>query len=205
MQDKIINFVKQELGNDNTAHDLIHTLRVVKNAKRILEKEDGNAKIIITACYLHDTIDHKLFNDPTIQIKKIEKLLEDDYTTQEIDEIIDIITSISFNNNNYKELTNRNAMIVRDADRLDAIGSIGIIRTIQYGTSKNRPFYEDINIKKVNGKYTFNESTNSTLSHFYDKLLKLENLMHTPYAKTMARERTKIIEMFLEHFYDELE
>lgn len=204
MQDKIINFVKQELGNDNTGHDLSHTLRVVKNAKRILEKEDGNAKIIIVACYLHDTVDHKLFNDPTIQIKKIEKLLEDDYTKQEIEEIIDIITTISFNNNNYKELTNRNAMIVRDADRLDAIGSMGIIRTIQYGTSKNRPFYEDINIKKVNGKNTFNESTNSTLSHFYDKLLKLENLMHTPYAKALAKERTKIIEMFLEHFYDEL-
>lgn len=204
MQNKIIEFVRQELGNDNTGHDLNHAFRVVNNAKKILEKVEGNNKIIITACYLHDTVDHKLFADSAIQIKKIKELLEDEYIPSEIDEVIDIITSISFNNNDYKHLTNKNAMIVRDADRLDALGSMGIIRTIQYGTSHNRPFYDELNIKRINGKCEFNKPTNSTLSHFYDKLLKLEDLMHTDIGKSMARERVKIIKMFLEHFYDEL-
>ena len=111
MQNKIIEFVRQELGNDNTGHDLNHAFRVVNNAKKILEKVEGNNKIIITACYLHDTVDHKLFADSAIQIKKIKKLLEDEYIPSEIDEVIDIITSISFNNNDYKHLTNKNARL----------------------------------------------------------------------------------------------
>lgn len=204
MEQSIIEFVKNELKTDNSGHDYEHIERVVNNAKKLMKNEGGNAKIILTSCYLHDCVDSKLFDNVDRQILKIKDLLKHEYQKEEIDEIIEIITSISFNNNNYKELKTLNAMIVRDADRLDAIGSIGIIRTIMYGNSKHRQFYEAANLKKVEGKYTFNQSTETTLSHFYDKLLKLDVLMHTKTAYSIACQRMEIMKQFLEHFYDEI-
>lgn len=204
MEKEIIEFVKEELKNDNSGHDFSHIERVVNNAKKIMKIEGGNEKIILTSCYLHDTVDKKLFDDIDNQILKIKQLLKKSFQEEEINEIVDIITSISFNNNNFKEITSLNAMIVRDADRLDAIGSVGIIRTITYGTSKSRKFYEDDNLKMINDKYTFNKSTTTTLSHFYDKLLKLKDLMHTSTGKRLSEERMDIINLFLQHFYDEI-
>ena len=95
-------------------------------------------------------------------------------------------------------------MIVRDADRLDAIGAIGIIRTIEYGNSHNRKFYDDNNLKYENNRYSFNESSDTTLSHFYDKLLKLYDLMHTDAGKKLARKRAEFLKIFLDEFYEEL-
>lgn len=202
--EKIIVFVKEQLKNDCTGHDFLHAQRVVNNAKKILKEEKGNERIIFTACYLHDTVDEKLFSNPNKQIDKIRKLLiEEKYTIEEIDEIIMIITNISFHLG--IKLTNKNAQIVQDADRLDAIGSLGIIRTIQYGNYKMRAFYEDQNLKKINNHYEFNEITSSTLSHFYEKLLKIQYIMNTEVAKKIAIKRTKTIEVFLKSFYEELE
>ena len=203
--DNIIKFVQEELKNDYSGHDFSHIERVVNNAKKILLTEEGNEKIVLTACYLHDIIDEKLFDDLNSQLEKVINLLQNNnYTKDEINEIVDIISSISYNKGNFKELTTLNSKIVRDADRLDAIGSIGIIRTIQYGTSKKRKFYEAKNLKYVDDKCCFNESTDSTLSHFYDKLFKLENLMLTDEGKKLAKTRTKIMYDFLESFYDEI-
>lgn len=200
---QIIDFVKSELKLDNSGHNMLHIERVVSNALKIMENEGGNRKIIITACYLHDCVDSKLFSDESFQIKKIKTLLSSyNYNTEEINEIIDIITSISFSKN--KTLNSLNAQIVRDADRLDALGVMGIIRTIEYGNSKNRPFYEEENIKIVDGKKVFNISTKTTLSHFYDKLIKLYDLLHTVTAKELAKDKIKIMEEFLDHFYKEI-
>ena len=203
--DNIIKFVKEELKNDHSGHDFKHIERVVNNAKKIMKVDGSNERIVLTACYLHDIIDKKIFNDIESQLNKVITTLQNNnYLEEEIKEIIDIITSISFNGGDFKELSTINSMVVRDADRLDAIGSIGIIRTIQYGTIHNREFYEDDNIKEVDDKYCFNKSTNSTLSHFYDKLLKLESLMLTSEGKRLAKTRTKIMSDFLENFYNEL-
>ena len=95
-------------------------------------------------------------------------------------------------------------MIVRDADRLDAIGAIGIIRTIMYGCSRGRNFYDDENLKISNGVYEFNECTNSTLSHFYEKLLLLKDKLHTKTALKMAEDRHNFMVSFLDEFYNEL-
>lgn len=201
--EKIIEFVKHELAFDNTGHDLLHARRVVNNAKKILKEVKGNELVVITACYLHDVVDEKLFQNTDVQINKIRKLLKDNnYSTLDIDEIINIITTISFHLGIIPQSIN--AKIVQDADRLDALGSIGIIRAIQYGQSKNRPFYEDINLIKKDNHYEFNEISNSTLSHFYQKLLKLENMMNTDIAKTIAKERTKTMKLFLDAFYQEI-
>lgn len=202
---KIIDFVKEELSCDNSGHNFQHIERVVKNASYLIKYEGGNEKIIITACYLHDVIDHKLFDNLDIQKDKIIKILIDNnYLPCEIEEIIDIIENVSFSKGNINECDNLNLKIVRDADRLDALGAIGIVRTIEYGNSKNRLFYEEENLNRSNNLVKFNNSTNTSLSHFYDKLLKLKDLMHTSTAKTMAAKRHEFLLIFLEEFYREV-
>lgn len=202
---KIIEFVKKELSNDFTGHNFMHIERVVNNAKYLIKHEGGNELIIITACYLHDLIDTKLFDDIEEQKLKIRHLLaENRYRPSEIDEIIEIIERVSFSKGNIDECNNLNLEIVRDADRLDALGAIGIIRTIEYGNSKKRLFYDDENLKKDENGISFNNSTNTSLSHFYDKLLELKDYMHTYTAKKMALKRHEFLLLFLEEFYDEI-
>lgn len=201
----IIEFVKKELAFDNSGHNFQHIERVVKNALYLIKHEGGNERIIVTACYLHDIIDHKLFDNIDSQKDKIVKLLIDNhYLPTEIEEIIEIIESVSFSKGNINECNNLNLEIVRDADRLDALGAIGIIRTIEYGNSKNRLFYEEENLNRNENNIIFKDSTNTSLSHFYDKLLRLKDLMHTFTAKKLAEKRHQFMLLFLEEFYSEI-
>lgn len=202
---KIIAFVKEELSFDHSGHNFSHIERVVKNAEMLIKHEGGNSKIIITACYLHDIIDTKLFDDIEKQKEKIVNVLVNaSYFPAEIEEILEIIESVSFSKGNINDVDNLNLEIVRDADRLDALGAIGIIRTIEYGASKKREFYTEENLSRSLDEVKFNKSTETTLSHFYDKLLKLKDYMHTYTAKKIANERTKFIEEFLSEFYKEI-
>jgi uncharacterized protein len=202
---KIIAFVKDELSFDHSGHNFSHIERVVKNAEMLIKHEGGNRKIIITACYLHDIIDTKLFDDIEKQKEKIVNVLvNSSYFPAEIEEILEIIESVSFSKGNINDVDNLNLEIVRDADRLDALGAIGIIRTIEYGASKKREFYTEENLSRSLDEVKFNKSTETTLSHFYDKLLKLKDYMHTYTAKKIANERTKFIEEFLSEFYKEI-
>lgn len=204
--DKLLPFVKRELAEDESGHGVNHAIRVYKNALKLLKEEKANEKIVLTAALLHDTIDHKLFKDVSKQKEKMKEYLHSlGYLEDEMSHVLEIASTISFRNGNYKELKTIEAAIVRDADRLDAIGAIGIIRTIEYGTSHHRPFYEEENLKEENGKITFNKVTETTLSHFYEKLLLLPGLMLTDYAKKEAEKRIKIMEEFLQEFYKELE
>ena len=202
---KIINFVREELKHDNSGHGLQHALRVYNNAKKINDKELGNEKIVLTAALLHDTVDKKLFNDFESRINYVKNfLIENNYSTEEIEEVIYIISNISWSGGKNVDLNSLNAKIVRDADRLDAIGAIGIIRTIEYGNSKQRKFYDDENLLVKNGKYQFNKISNTTLSHFYEKLLLLKDKLHTKTALEMAEERHQFMILFLEEFYNEI-
>jgi len=178
---------------------------VCSNAKKINDKEMGDEKIVLTAALIHDTVDKKLFENFDERIDYVKQFLNDNnYTLEEIDEIIYIISNISWNNGKNTELNSLNAKIVRDADRLDAIGAIGIIRTIEYGNSKQRKFYDSENILFNNGNYEFNHITNSTLSHFYEKLLLLKDKLHTKTALNMAKQRHKFMLLFLDEFYKEI-
>lgn len=200
--DNIQDFVRNKLNTNNNGHDLQHIERVLNNAKKIITS-DANPKIVFTAIYLHDLIDYKVTNCIEQEIEDIKKILfEENYSNNEIDEIIEIISSISFSK--HITLTTINQKIVSDADKLDALGSMGIIRTIQYGQSVGRPFYEEANLLKIDDNISFNKSTLTSLSHFYDKLLKLPDLMYTKKGKELALERIKIINLFLESFYNEL-
>ena len=203
--EKIINFVKQELLHDNSVHGLQHALRVYSNAKKINAKEMGDEKVVLTAALIHDTVDKKLFNNFDERIIYVRQFLDDNnYTNEEIDEIIYIISNISWNEGKNVELNSLNAKIVRDADRLDAIGAIGIIRTIEYGNSRQRNFYDSENLLLNKGKYEFGNITNSTLSHFYEKLLLLKDKLHTKTALDMAEERHNFMLLFLDEFYNEI-
>ena len=137
----------------------------------------------------------KLFHDIDTQLNKIRAFLENcAYQQTDIAHILYIIQNISYNKGRNAELSTLEAMIVRDADRLDALGAIGIIRTIEYGTSKGRPFYSSADLM----------DENTTLSHFYDKLFKLKKLIHTETARKMAEERDKFMHTFVEQFYKEI-
>ncbi|MBQ7466481.1 MAG: HD domain-containing protein [Clostridia bacterium] len=201
----IIKFVEQELSKDNSGHGLQHALRVFHDAQKIYEKEGGDEKIILSSALLHDTVDKKLFDNFEERIAYVSDFLKlNNYTDEEIKEIVYIISNISWNNGENKQLNNLNAKIVRDADRLDAIGAIGIVRTTEYGNSKHRDFYNAENLTLQDGKIMFNKVNNSTLSHFYEKLLLLTDLMHTETARQMANKRHQFMISFLDEFYDEL-
>lgn len=203
--DKIIEFVKKELAFDNSGHNFQHIERVYNNALLLIKHEGGNKKIILTSCLLHDLIDDKLFDDvETQKLKIINVLKENNYHLNEIEQILNIINSISFHHGNIDECNDLNLEIVRDADRLDALGAMGIIRCIEYGNNLKRSFYEEENLLRSNDNISFNKSTNTSLSHFYDKLLKLKDYMHTYTAKQIALRRTAFLEFFLEEFYKEL-
>lgn len=201
--DSIIDFVKGKLLTNNNGHDWKHVERVLNNATKIIPETNANSKIVYTSICMHDLIDYKVTDDIQKEIRDIEHALNNaQYSTDEIIEIIDIISSISFSK--HKVLTTINQMVVSDADKLDALGSMGIIRTIQYGQSVGRPFYEEDNLLVRDNKVSFNKSTLTSLSHFYDKLLKLPDLMYTEKGREIALKRFKIIKDFLDSFYEEL-
>ncbi len=195
-------FVRSELDFDKSGHGYNHAFRVYANAQNILKHEKGNKKIVLTAALIHDCIDQKLFNDVEKQISKVKELLSSlKYTASEIDEIMYIITHISWSHGKDVKLDNINAIIVRDSDRLDGIGAIGIIRAIEYGGSVGRKFYDLENIGR-DGK--FNKITNSTLSLFYERLLLVKEKVDTKTAKKIANDRHKFMKRFLNQFYKEL-
>jgi uncharacterized protein len=206
MEPNILDFVEKELGNDLTGHSYMHAKRVAKNALLLASREGGDKRVIEAAAWLHDCADEKLYQDTAAQKSKISAILKrNNYKEAEIAEIMTIIDTISFHKEKDHPLTSLNAQIVSDADKLEAIGAIGIIRTIEYGARKGRPFYEEKNLELVDGEYQFKEETETTLTHFYQKLLRLGEHFYTATAKEEAEPRMKFLRLFVQEFYRELE
>lgn len=203
-----ITFVKNTLKDAEGGHDWFHIERVWKNAKLIAAKEAGaNMQVVELSALLHDIADSK-FHDGDEQIgpRKAREFLESlnlDATT--IKHVVAIIENISFKGgHNKRTLESLELDIVQDADRLDAIGAIGIARTFNYGGFKNRVIY-DPEIKPNPGmsKEEYKKSTAPTINHFYEKLLLLKGLMNTESGKELAEKRHAFMEDFLEQFYAE--
>lgn len=206
---KIKEFSKNILEDDRTGHDWRHALRVEKNASRIipstLSQED--VEIVRAASWLHDTIDDKIAIEKRISIAEVQSLLQDcDATETQIDEIIYIIQNLSFSKNlNQKRELSIAGQIVQDADRLDAIGAIGIARAFYYGGSKEHALYDDTRPRKIEEITEENYRTqNSVVNHFFEKLLILKDSMNTKKGKEEAEDRTEIMEAFLEDLFDEI-
>ncbi len=202
-----IFFVKQKLENAEGGHDWFHIERVYKNALLIAKEETCNATVVELGALLHDIADSK-FNegDETIGPKTAREFLASQNVPEAIIEhVVNIIENISFKGGNFeKKFTSKELEIVQDADRLDAIGAIGIARTFNYGGFKNRQLYNPNIAPKFNmSKEEYKNNEAPTLNHFYEKLLLLKDKMNTETGKKIAQERHHYMEVFLEQFYNE--
>lgn len=202
-----IAFVKVQLENAESGHDWFHIDRVYKNALVISKKEDCNQIIVQLGALLHDIADSKFHNgDETIGPKTARNFLESENVSQEIiNQVVFIIENISFKGGNSNTATPTIELeIVQDADRLDAIGAIGIARTFNYGGFKNRQIYNPEIIPNLQmTKEEYKKSDAPTINHFYEKLLLLKDKMNTQTGKKIAQKRHLFMEKFLEQFYDE--
>lgn len=204
---KTMLFVRQQLQNAEGGHDWFHIERVYKNALHIAKDEPCDLLVVELGALLHDIADSKFHNgDETIGPKTAREFLErhavDGKTT---DHVIKIIENISYKGGNFeKTFASRELDIVQDADRLDAIGAIGIARTFNYGGFRNRTLYNPgIAPQTGMSKEEYKNSESPTLNHFYEKLLLLKDKMNTPTGKKIAEERHRFMENFLSQFYAE--
>lgn len=199
-------FVRNELGEDATGHDWFHVDRVRRNALHICKEEQkGEAFIIEMAALLHDIPDEKLNESIEKGEVKLDTFLQTiPLTDNEKKHIKQIIGTISFKGGQNTVLSTIEAEIVQDADRLDAIGAIGIARAFAYGGKKGQPIYDpSINVRAEMSLEEYRKGKSTSIHHFYEKLLKLKDLLNTSTARKMAESRQKMMETFLEQFYQE--
>ena len=200
----IKNEVKEIMDNDS-AHDFNHVMRVYKNAQKICKKEKANETLVLCAALLHDIVsypksDKRSKMSSTESAKKSKIILKQyDFPNDEILIVSDAIRDHSFSQNKIPE--NIVGKILQDADRLDAIGAIGIARVFATGGSLKRPFY---NIDDPFCKTRKPDDKTWTVDHFYQKLLKLESLMNTKSGEMEAKKRTKVLKEFLNQLKQEV-
>ncbi|MEX1191016.1 MAG: HD domain-containing protein [Brumimicrobium sp.] len=199
--------VQKQLEGEGTGHDWYHVDRVRNMALHIQSKEGGDVEIVEFAALLHDISDHKFNGGDFLKGGKIAKelLLSLNIDKDKVDRISSIVDNVSFKGSGVADnMTFLEGKIVQDADRLDAIGAIGIARTFAYGGSVGQPIYNP-NIEPIShdSPEEYQKGRSHTINHFYEKLLLLKERMHTSTAKTIAKERTKFMEEYLDHFYNE--
>lgn len=199
-----IKYVKSEFLNDYSGHDWWHIFRVWNLSKQLSQKIKSDNFIVQMSALMHDLDDYKLLNTTTSN--KCEKWLKNfNLPAKTKNHILFITENISYKGANVKNKINTiEGKIVQDADRLDAIGAIGIARAFAYGGNNNRELYNP-NIKPVlhNSFDEYKNSNSTTINHFYEKLFLLKNKMNTKQAKEIAEKRTKYIEDFVEMFLKE--
>lgn len=205
-----IAFVKKTLADAEGGHDWFHIERVWKNAMHIAAQEGGaNLEIVELGALLHDIADAKFYDgDEEIGPKKAREFLETlDVTPAVIAHVENIVRHISFKGSREgQQFMSPELAIVQDADRLDAIGAIGIARTFNYGGFKGRPLYDPaIAPDPSMSKEEYKKGESPTINHFYEKLLLLKDMMNTRTGKELAAERHAFMETFLAEFFDEWE
>lgn len=204
-----INFVKEQLKNAEGGHDWFHIERVYKNTLLIAKEEKCKVLVCQLGALLHDIADSKFHNgDETVGPKTARDFLEKENVSEEvINHVIKIIENISFKGGNFeKKFSSIELDIVQDADRLDALGAIGIARCFNYGGFKNRALYNPEILPNLNmSKEEYKNTDSPTINHFYEKLLLLKDKMNTRTGKQIAEQRHQYMEHFLEQFYAEWE
>lgn len=202
-----IEFVKETLKGAEGGHDYFHVERVYKNALLIAKTEKVDEFIVALGALLHDIADSKFYNgDETVGPKKARVFLESQNVSEEIIVHVEkIIQNISFKGGNFEQkFTSPELEVIQDADRLDAIGAIGIARCFNYGGYKNRELYNPSILPNLNmTKEEYKKSIAPTINHFYEKLLLLKDKMNTATGKSIAAKRHEFMEQFLQQFYNE--
>lgn len=202
-------FVKAQLQGAEAGHDWFHVERVYKLAHTIAKGENVNLLVVQLGALLHDIADAKFHGgDETIGPKVATRFLtEQQASPQLIEQVVQIICHISFKGGNQKQTyTSPELQVVQDADRLDAIGAIGIARAFNYGGHKNKLLYDpSVSPKLDMTKTEYKNSTAPTINHFYEKLLLLKNRMNTKTGRKIAEERHRFMQAFLQQFFNEWE
>ena len=202
------SFVKETLKNAEGGHDWFHTERVFNNALLISKTEDVDVFIVKLGALLHDIADSKFYDgDETVGPKLArEFLFKQNVDSLVIEHVVNIIKHISFKNSleNKSGFSSKELEVIQDADRLDAIGAIGIARCFNYGGFKNRPLYDPAVKPNLNmTKEEYKTSSSPTINHFYEKLLLLKDKMNTKTGKQLAEKRHQFMEHYLNQFYSE--
>ena len=203
--DKIKSAVRARLANDGTGHDFFHIQRVVNNTIKICESEDCDDFYALILAYLHDVGDYKVHNgiDKTYEIVT-EILMPIGFSIEKINEIIADIHLIGYKGGFNASTQKIEVLIVQDADRLDAMGAIGIARAFAYGGSKGRLLHDpNFDAEEINSEIEYKKSAAPTIQQFYDKLLKLKDLMNTNTGRELAEDGHDFMVKFLAQFYAE--
>ncbi|WP_047980081.1 HD domain-containing protein [Ornithinibacillus contaminans] len=186
----VTSYCQDIFGNDATGHDFFHLQRVARLANQIAVEEDADVFICTAGAWLHDVGDHKLFRDPSGALHKMDLFLQSiTLTNEQIQAIHQAIENISYSKGKIPDTIE--GRIIQDADRIDALGAIGIARTFAYGGAKSRLIYHN------------EDKSETSIQHFYDKLLKLKDTLHTASAKQLAEERHQFMEAYLDQFFRE--
>lgn len=205
--DETIKYVKKVFEADYSGHDFFHTLRVYKMAVTIAEQENADMMIVQLAALLHDVDDHKLSPETYACKNKAAAFLQkQDVSPETIKTICDIIDAVSFSGTDSVVPESIEGKCVQDADRLDAIGAIGIARAFAYGGSHNRIIYDpDIPAKTDMDEKEYRNHISTTVNHFYEKLFQLEKMMNTSTAKAIAKGRDAYMRTYISEFLAEWE
>lgn len=206
---EIAEEVRAKLAGEGSGHDWWHVYRVWKMAQRIGQEEGANMQIVELAALLHDIADWKFHGgDDTVGPRVAKEILAQHAAPDKITEaVVQIIKEVSFKGAGVKtEPSTLEGKVVQDADRLDAIGAIGVARAFTYGGHANRPLYDpDVKPTIHASKEAYAKREGTTINHFYEKLLLLKDRLNTKAAKEIAAERHRFMEEFLDRFYQEWE
>ena len=199
--ERLFEQLRQHFAADAGGHDFYHTMRVYQNAMTIAQEENCDKEVVSLGALLHDVDDRKVF--ATENYENARKLLADYGADAQLEEkVIDVISTASFSGG--KEPKTIEGKIVQDADRLDALGAIGIARTFAYGGSHATPIYDPQILPRMDmTPEQYRSHTGTSYNHIYEKLLKLKYLMHTEKGREMAAHRHAYLEAFTQEFLQE--
>lgn len=200
-----VNYIKNIFQNDFSGHDYFHSLRVYRVAGTIAEQENADMEIVSLAALLHDVDDRKL--SPDTHEKKehaVSFLKEQCVSDKKIERICQIIDEVSFAGNDSVIPSTIEGKCVQDADRLDALGAIGIARAFAYGGSHDRAIYDPVIVPKLGmSKEEYQDHVTTSINHFYEKLFLLKDMMNTDTGRKMAEKREKFMRAYVDEFMTE--
>ena len=198
-------FIKEVFQNDFSGHDFFHSMRVYRTAINIAEAEHADMEVVALAALLHDVDDRKL--SPMTAEKKENAarfMRSQNVPESEIRQVCQIIDEVSFKGTDSVRPSTPEGKCVQDADRLDALGAIGIARTFAYGGNHNRAIYDpELPPRTAMNQAQYYSSKSTSLNHFYEKLFLLEGMMNTETGKAIARKRTQYMQEFVDEFLNE--
>ncbi|HJJ39071.1 MAG TPA: HD domain-containing protein [Methanocorpusculum sp.] len=201
--DSITAKIEKYFAGEYSGHDFWHTLRVYRNACMIAETEDCDKEIVAIASLLHDVDDVKLYH--TENYAAARKIMTEEGIAADIQErVIEIISTISFKGADTVTPASIEGKIVQDADRLDALGAVGIARTFAYGGCKGRYLYDPAEKPRENmSEEEYRENKGTSINHFYEKLFLIKDMMNTETAQKIAKKRDAFMHEFIDEFFEE--